>query len=134
MKIKVILAVLFSAMIMTSVIVPVRADDESINNGGFQSSSGQIESGVKNVCRDLYNLITSIVAPIATVLTAGTAVVALFGGERAMEKAKSYMLRVVGVFALVFGAGTIVMEIQGWFSVMNNPVFSDITRSFLTRL
>lgn len=79
-------------------------------------TSTTITTGVKNGAQQLFNLMESVVVPVAAVCFAWNAFKVLFGGERGMEQAKKNILIIVLVLALVFLAPPIVKEVGGWFN------------------
>lgn len=127
---KICLLLVLSIMMMGTFTVTAYAD-ETTTTTDTSGATSTITSGVKEICRTVYALLTSIAGPIATVLVAGAAFMVLFGGERGMEKAKNFMIRVVMVFGLLYASGTIVMELQGMFSTISNPVFTEIGKYWI---
>lgn len=74
-----------------------------------------ITAGITDGAQQLFNLMESVVVPIAAICFAWNAFKVLFGGERGMEQAKKNILIIVIVLALVFLAPPIIKEVGGWF-------------------
>jgi len=90
------------------------------------SSSTAIQEGVKGGTKQMYELLTAIVIPVAVVCFAWNAFKALFGGERGMETAKKNIFTIVMVLALVFLAPIAIEQVASWFetSSSSSGVFS----------
>ncbi len=80
------------------------------------NTSEAIQDGITDGSKQLYNIMTAVVLPIAAVFFAWNAFKALFGGERGMESAKKNMLTIVIVIALVYLAPLVITQISSWFS------------------
>lgn len=83
---------------------------------GTAAGTQSITDGIKNGAKQLFELMESIVVPIAAVCFAWNGLKVLFGGERGMEQAKKNMLIIIIVLALVFLAPLIVVEVSKWFN------------------
>jgi len=79
------------------------------------TTTSTITTGITGGAQQLFNLMESVVVPIAAICFAWNAFKVLFGGERGMEQAKKNILIIVIVLALVFLAPPIVKEVGGWF-------------------
>ena len=97
--------VLTVAIIMTILTVPAFA---------AQGAGSQISSAVSNGMKSVYNVITSVIMPIATVVFAFAAAKLLFGGQRAMEQGQGKLLAILLVLAGVYLAPIIIEEVAGW--------------------
>lgn len=89
--------------------------------GGFNGMQEGIGQGAAKV----WNILKAVVGPIGGALFAWNGIKALFGGEKGMETARKNLLIIVVVMLIVYGAGVIVQEIQGWFSGTATGVFGE---------
>jgi uncharacterized membrane protein YjjP (DUF1212 family) len=87
-------------------------------------TSTAIESGIKGGMSSIYNLIKSIVTPIACVCLAWNVFKALFGGQRGMEEAKKNILTIIIVIALVMLAPVVIEAVAAWFPSQAGSIFS----------
>ena len=78
-------------------------------------SSGAIQDGINNGAEQLWNILKSIVAPIAVVFLGWAGVKTLFFGERGMDGAKSTVITIIIVLALVLLAPLVITQIKSWF-------------------
>lgn len=90
---------------MLSSIAPAFAD----------SGGGDIASGISKGAQSLWDILTSIVAPIAVVFLGWAGVKTLFFGERGMDSAKSTVITIIIVLALVLLAPIVIKQIASWF-------------------
>ena len=74
-----------------------------------------IQQGITKGTEQMYDLLTAIVLPIATVCFAWNAFKAVFGGEKGMEQAKKNLFTIVLVLALVWLAPVAIEQVSGWF-------------------
>lgn len=94
----------------------------------FAAGAGEsIQNGINTGALQIWNILKAVVGPIGGALFAWNGVKALFGGEKGMEQAKKNMLIIVIVMVIVFGAGVIISQVQGWFKDTGAGVFNGIT-------
>lgn len=82
----------------------------------FADASGAIQTGIKTGTKQLYNIITAIVVPIAVVVFAWNGIKMFMGSEREIESAKKTMLITALAIAVVYLAPVIINQVAGWFS------------------
>lgn len=78
-------------------------------------AAGAIQDGISSGAKSIYDIITSIVLPIAAVALAICAFKILFGNTRDAESAKNMALKIVIVIAVVYLAPVIISQVGGWF-------------------
>lgn len=78
--------------------------------------SEAIQDGVKDGTRQIYIIMTAIIAPIACIAFAWCGYQALLGGQRGMEEAKRFALKIVIGIAIIYLAPLIVQQVGSWFS------------------
>lgn len=102
-----LLTFFLSALLIYSLSSPVFASaTDDIEQFGQAVGEGTVQ---------LWNILKAVVGPLAGVVFAYCGIKLMFGGERGIEEAKKRMLIIIVVIMIVYGAGVIVGQVQGWF-------------------
>lgn len=80
--------------------------------GAVGTATQEIKSGLGQI----YNMITSIVLPIAAVALAVCGVKMLWGNQRSAEEAKGAAIKIVIALAIVYLAPVLIETVGSWFS------------------
>lgn len=92
-----------------------------------QDPSTAIQNGVTTGLKQVYLVITAIVAPIAVVVIAFAAIKIFTGGEKGMQQAKTMAIYTVIALAVVYLAPLLISQVSSWFNgysdldIFDNP-------------
>lgn len=88
------------------------------------SSTATIETGIKAGLKSIYDLVVSIAPALAVVGLVLVAAAIIFGGQKGMEKGKSYAITLVLVLGVILMAPVIINTVTTWFSGANGNTSS----------
>lgn len=102
--------------VMSVIVVAMMIFSLAITAFAAPDTTSAIENGIKDGMKQIYNIITSIVIPVAVVVVAFCAFKIFTGGEKGMEQAKKTLLITVVAIAIVYLAPFLVQQVSGWFN------------------